>query len=468
MRNVFYLALAAAVIAIAAVVLAGATPVVKLERPLQALGAATPVAVKVFDKNGVRYFRARLEQGGRSFVALEQASGGSRWSFRRQRQPVAEYHFVAGRKSMPGLQDGLARMVLEARSDDWRGSTTTETIDLEVRSVPPPLRVDGAQHYINQGGAEMVVFTTSAEAAESGVQVGPYRFRSWPLPGAPGARFALFGYPYDLPPAETPLVYARDVAGNEATAMFWFRVFPKKFRNRDFELTESFLRKVTPSIRPYAPQLSFTGDLLQDYLKINGELRRQNNRQLADLRFKTAERFLWSKPFRQLADSQVEAQFADHRRYFYKGSQVDEQDHLGFDLAKTANTPIVASNDGTVVFANFLGIYGNCVVIDHGCGLQSIYGHLSAIEVKEGQTVRQGEEIGRSGSTGLAGGDHLHFSMQIDGVQVNPTEWWDEHWIHDRILLKFPGGKLPAAAANSAPAGAVGNSGTGRGSDRAG
>jgi len=77
------------------------------------------------------------------------------------------------------------------------------------------------------------------------------------------------------------------------------------------------------------------------------------------------------------------------------------------------------------------------VAIDHGYGLQSIYGHLSRIGVKLGDMVKKGQMIGRSGSTGLAGGDHLHFSMQLDGVQVNPVEWWDEQWIEDRVLSRL-------------------------------
>jgi murein DD-endopeptidase MepM/ murein hydrolase activator NlpD len=134
----------------------------------------------------------------------------------------------------------------------------------------------------------------------------------------------------------------------------------------------------------------------------------------------------------------VESQFADVRTYIYKGKKIDQQVHLGFDLSKVKNTPIPASNDGKVVLAEMLGIYGNCVVIDHGYTLQSIYGHLSSIQVKPGDMVKKGQTIGLSGSTGLAGGDHLHFSMQVDGVQVNPVEWWDAHWIHDRILSKLP------------------------------
>ena len=94
--------------------------------------------------------------------------------------------------------------------------------------------------------------------------------------------------------------------------------------------------------------------------------------------------------------------------------KIDQQVHLGFDLSKVKNTPIPASNDGKVVLAELLGIYGNCVVIDHGYTLQSIYGHLSSIQVKPGDMVKKGQTIGLSGSTGLAGGDHLHFSMQVE------------------------------------------------------
>jgi murein DD-endopeptidase MepM/ murein hydrolase activator NlpD len=111
--------------------------------------------------------------------------------------------------------------------------------------------------------------------------------------------------------------------------------------------------------------------------------------------------------------------------------------HLGFDLSVTQHVAVAAANDGQVVYAADLGIYGNCVVLDHGYGLQSIYGHLSEIGVKPGDMVKKGQALGRSGSTGLAGGDHLHYSMQVDGVQVNPVEWWDDHWIHDRIRSKL-------------------------------
>jgi murein DD-endopeptidase MepM/ murein hydrolase activator NlpD len=139
----------------------------------------------------------------------------------------------------------------------------------------------------------------------------------------------------------------------------------------------------------------------------------------------------------QLGNSKVEAGFADHRTYIYKSKEVDQQVHLGFDLAVTTHVPVASANEGTVVNASWLGIYGNCVIIDHGLGVQSLYGHLQSFDVKVGDKVTRGQIIGRSDSTGLAGGDHVHFTMLVGGRMVNPVEWWDPHWIKDRVDRKL-------------------------------
>ena len=146
-------------------------------------------------------------------------------------------------------------------------------------------------------------------------------------------------------------------------------------------------------------------------------------------------RSLWKGPFVR-PKTKNEAFFADHRAYTYNGKTVDVETHLGFDLADRKHMPIVAPNSGKVIWADRLGIYGNCIVVDHGYGLQTIYGHLSQISVHEGDMVKRGQGMGTSGQTGMAGGDHIHFAMQLDGVQIDPKEWWDSHWIKDHIAKR--------------------------------
>jgi murein DD-endopeptidase MepM/ murein hydrolase activator NlpD len=391
------------------------------------IGTGTPLKLKITNPHGVRLVRIELEQNGARTPVHQETAPANRWSFWRKKEAPREVAFI-----VKGTNDGKARLIATVDSNDLRAATDAVFADVEIITRPPALAVDGLQHYINQGGAEMVAFTPSGYWTEAGVRVSNYTFRSFPKPGAPNERVAMFVYPWDVPPDTVPIVYAKNPAGAEVTARFWNKVFPKKHRSRELALDDAFISKVISELDPAG-----SGEPIARFLKINGEMRRANNQALSDLRLKTADRPLWSGPFLQLANSKVESQFADVRTYTYKGKKVDEQVHLGFDLSVTRNVSVVAANDGVVVHAAPLGIYGNCVVLDHGLGLQSIYAHLSSIGVKAGDAVKKSQEIGKSGSTGLAGGDHLHYSMQIDGVQTTPVEWWDDHWIKDRILSKL-------------------------------
>ncbi|MGI8745612.1 MAG: M23 family metallopeptidase [Bryobacteraceae bacterium] len=428
--GVFFLVIAAPLLLL---LLLSSTPAIEIGQPPSVIGTATPVNVHVTDTHGIRRFTAVLEQSGQKFPLSETTKPPHRFLFWRQREAPVYLTFTAGTKTAPGAKDGKANLILQATSNDLRGATATLTREVTVVTIPPSLAVDSSQHYINQGGSELVTFAVGGYATASGVKLGDFRFRSFQMPGKQ-QRLSLFAFPWDLPASTVPVVFATNSA-DEVTRQFWYRVFPKRFRRRDLVIDDPFLERIVNQIEPGG-----SGDLLSRFLKINGEMRKQNNAVLAGLRAKTAEKFLWSGPFLQLANSKVESQFADVRSYIYKGKKVDQQVHLGFDLSRVKNTPIPAANDGLIVFAEKLGIYGNCVVIDHGYGLQSIYGHLSQIQVKPGDAVKKSQTIGLSGATGLAGGDHLHFSMQVDGVQVNPVEWWDEHWIRDRIWSKVPPG----------------------------
>ncbi len=411
-------------------------PAVALGAPYKLVGRNASLVVEVRDaRHGVKALRISIEQGDKEQVLLDQ----------RYDPPKPEVHFrwMASQDKTFRLAEGAGRLKVKARNASWgglfRGRAASIDQPFTARLVPPRVEVLTTQHYVNQGGCDMVVYRVSPGTIESGVVVGPAFFRGFPLPGArdPRIHFAIFAYPYDAPADAQVRLRARDEAANEVLANFHLKVARKAFRSRSLPVVDAFLDKVVPEILSQSPSLQDQGDLLKNYLAINRDLRKANNAQLAEMASKSQERFLWTRPFQQLGHSKVEASFADHRTYTYKGRDIDRQDHLGYDLASTSNVPVSASNDGVVVMADFLGIYGNTVVIDHGYGLLSLYGHLSNFAVKAGDAVKRGQPVGHSGASGLASGDHLHYSMVLQSVQVDPREWWDPHWIKDRITSKL-------------------------------
>ena len=144
----------------------------------------------------------------------------------------------------------------------------------------------------------------------------------------------------------------------------------------------------------------------------------------------------WQGAFLRMPGA-TRATFGERRVYTYNGKEVDRQVHLGTDLASLAQSPVPAANDGRVVFADTLGIYGKTVIIDHGFGLFSLYSHLSSFDTAPGESVARGAAIGRTGTSSLAGGDHLHFSVLVHQTFVNPLEWWDAQWIANNITGKL-------------------------------
>jgi hypothetical protein len=412
-----------------------ATPVVHLPESLTAIGRSTPITIRITAPHGVREANAYLEQNGARYELGKERQTVHRFRWPRN-APDFSWTVTAGTKAVPQLKDGNAQVVVEATSNDFRGASARVLKEVVVVTHPPKLSVDADQHYLYRGMADLVSFNVSGAANDSGVAVGSYRFRSWPMPGGKTGLFSLFAYPWDTPAEVTPVVFATDAGGTRVTSPIAV-VFPKreqpKYRVRDLKIDDKFLQKVTDEL-----DADGSGDLVARFIKINHDMRQANNKLLSDLRTKTEQKFLWSEPFQQQPNSTVESNYADLRNYFYQGRKIDEAVHLGYDLAVTQHVGVQASNDGRVIYAAPLGIYGNCIVVDHGYGLQSIYGHLSEIDVHEGDMVKKGQVMGKSGMTGLAGGDHIHFSMQLDGVQIDPREWWDAHWIHDHIATRMP------------------------------
>jgi murein DD-endopeptidase MepM/ murein hydrolase activator NlpD len=416
----------AGLLAVVLVLARSATPVLDLPASVSSLGQSTPITVHVHDPHGVRSLAVFVEQNGARFQVFEAA----------QPSKLADstYTFAAGVKTTPQLQSGKATLMLDATSNDLLRKTAHLERQITVVTQPPTVSVNSDQHYLYLGMADLATFSVGGAWTDAGVRVGDQVFRAWPMPGGKPGLFSLFAFAWNMPPNTAPVVYASNGAGNEATGSMVFQ-FPKKeqpkYTTHDLQVSDAFMQKVINELDPNG-----SGDPVARFVRINNEMRRANNKTLSDLRLKTADKFLWSQPFARQSHSQAEASFADVRNYIYQGKKIDQQVHLGYDLAVTQHIGVQASNDGRVVYAAPLGIYGNCIVVDHGYGLQTIYGHLSQINVHEGDMVKQGQAMGLSGQTGMAGGDHIHFAMQLDGIQIDPKEWWDPHWIKDHIARR--------------------------------
>ena len=432
-----------------------AGPSITVRTPEKFVGQNTPLEFAIEAPGGqFSLIEAALEQEGQSHPLF--SSDPAQPQSGELKQETADRVMVTraiGKQAIPSLKAGPARLVIRARRPVLYGVRQTETSitrDLEVRLEPPRVGVLSLHHFVNHGGAEFVVFRATPADASAGVRVGDVSFPAFAGTTIgikdPAARVAFFalGHDQDL---NTPITtFARDPAGNEATTQVERRQFPKPFAKSRIEIDDAFLQRVVPTIAQNTPGANIdTSDLVKGFLQINNDLRRQNNATIAALAAKTRPEMLWREGFSQLVNTAVQSRFADYRTYFHKGKEIDQQVHLGFDLASLQQAPVPAANRGIVVHANYLGIYGNCVIIDHGLGVQSLYAHLSTLDVKEGDTVEKGQVLGRTGVTGLAGGDHLHFTMLVNGVAVNPVEWWDSHWMEDRVFRKIreAGGQAP-------------------------
>ena len=351
-----------------------------------------------------------------------------------------------GKTAIPQLKQGPARIVVHAARPvlfGLREASVDLAHDVQVRLEPPQASIVSTFHYVNLGGAEFVVYRASPADVESGVRVGDRSYPGFPasaigVTGDPTLHVAFFALSYDQD-VKTPIsVVATDPAGNTTAAPLDHMAFSKPF-SRSTIAVDSWVGRVVPPIVANTPEMKLSSDpadLVPNFVRINSDLRRQNADTIAALAKKTRPEMMWKEPFQPLVNAAVEAKFADFRTYTFMGKEIDRQVHLGFDLAVTQQVPIDAAQRGVVVHAAYLGIYGNCVIIDHGLGVMTLYGHLSSIAVKVGDMVEKGQVLGRSGTTGLAAGDHLHFTVLVNGTPVNPVEWWDPKWMTDRVFRK--------------------------------
>ena len=329
-----------------------------------------------------------------------------------------------------GLKEGKVTINVTALDRSWRnffkGRSASLTWDAEVSLVPMNVSFVAVSHLLTQGGTGFIVYHVNKPPKESGIRVGDIFFPGYPLKGE-GQYGAFFAIPLDAPASVQAELIARAGAGNEAKQSVPLRFYPKRWRQDKLNLSEGFLQQVSAKF-PETNQ----GDPLKTFLAVNSKMRQVNHERVRQVCATGEPQPLWTGAFQRFMGKPM-AGYGDRRTYIWQNKDVDQQVHLGVDIASLINSPVPAANNGVVVLAEPLGIYGNSVIIDHGMGVFSMYGHMSRLEVKAGERVAKGQTIGVTGTTGLAGGDHLHYSVLIHGYFVSPVEWWDPHWLKDQV-----------------------------------
>ena len=407
-----------------------APPQITLSPDADVLGVA-PVEIRVTDTGtGLKSVAATLSQGGAEVsLAAEQFA-----------QPAGEKKFAVALAKVAGVKEGPAVLRIRARDASlFRGNETVLERNVTVDITPPTLELVADDRYVNFGGVGAIVYKASADTASSGVRIGEHFFPGFAgqVKDHPDRFFALFAHPYDTPPEARPVLVATDKAGNTREMRLAYELKDVRYRKSTLPVSDSFLQnKVAPLLTDAAARQGAPKDV---FVAVNRKLRKENEDRIAEITRPGTPSILWKDAFAQLSNSKVEANFADQRTYTYGGEAIDTAYHLGYDLSVTKNYPIEAANSGKVAFTGDLGIYGGTVIIDHGLGLYSLYGHLSSIDVKAGDAVARRQIVGKSGETGLAAGDHLHFGVYLAGVAVLPVEWWDQKWIDDNIKPKLEG-----------------------------
>src|SRR5918999_323056 len=346
--------------------------------------ALKPLEIEVTDQGtGLQSFNVTLIAAGAEHVLFNE----------KYDPPVMQKKVpVALGAKLAGVKEGPAVLRVTARDRSlfrfFRPNETVVQKNLTIDITPPTLELIADDPYINFGGVGLITYKPSADTLSSGVKIGKYFFPGYKgQTKQAGTYLVFFAHPYDVPEQEKAALVAIDKAGNTREMALAYTLKNVKYKKSTIVIADEFIQtKVTPLVSDVAIRQKAPKEI---FISVNRGLRQQNDDTIRTVGQKSAGKMLWSGAFSQLSNSKVEANFADARTYMYQGENIDSAYHLGFDLSVTKRYPVEASNSGAVAFTGPLGIYGNTVIIDHGLGLTTLYGHLSSIDVKEREAVKQ-------------------------------------------------------------------------------
>ncbi|GHV06858.1 peptidase M23 [Campylobacterota bacterium] len=336
-----------------------------------------------------------------------------------------------------------ATLVIEVADDsNWHffdGNRIVKTVALTIDRVKPVVTVVANSYGIAMGGSALVVFEARDENLREVVVVtkNGRTFTAAPF-FVDGFYAALVAREIDEKEFQA-YAYASDHAGNQMRARIPFYLKDPKYRSSTIKLTKSSMEGKIDDLNFMHNHDKNASELTQfeKFIFVNETLRKRSLEMIAEAtkpaKLEFIDRFEVA-PFIPLPNSSPVAGFGDKRDYTLDGIKVSSSTHYGLDLASIKEAAVRTSNGGGVIFSGENGIYGNMPIVHHGLGLYSLYGHCTKLTVAQGETASAGSQVGTTGVSGLAFGDHTHFETRVQGVAVTPIEWMDERWIKANIV----------------------------------
>lgn len=374
-------------------------------------------SLKIKSAKLVKEFEVKIEQDEKEVVAFEDKPNKKNFeeSFNIDTQKL-------------GLQDGKAKVIILAKTGLF-GNKEIKIDALIKKELPSAYLIYGSS-VVPQGGIAFIGVDTK-DATKALVYVGKnYYYLYNETSNKPYVFIGAYPISVNTSPNTPIKVVVYDDFGNSYTIPLNVKITIPNFKRSNINITDSFIQnKVVPILQYYKVNYQNMSPVEQ-FKYVNETMRDEDQNLFRNLYLKSKPYVMWKGAFGSLPNSAVEAVYGEIRYDIYNNQQISISRHLGFDLASIKHAPVLAANDGIVAYTGFLNIYGNCIIIDHGLGVMSLYAHLNDIDVKVGQTVKKGQIIGHTDSTGLALGDHLHFGILVGGVEVDPREWWDSSWLN--------------------------------------
>lgn len=399
------------------------------------------VTINIKDESGIKYYKIIFKDGQKDIVLNQAVLKDGQKEISIEVSPPKLDMFYKGENTSLEVE-----AVDNSKWNLLEGNRVVKSIAVKIDTKKPVANVISNSRYIQRGGSAVVVVKVKDDNLkeayisfnnEEKFKLTPYYKEDYYC--------AFVAWPIDIEKFNRVNLVVIDKANNKTINKVPFYVQKKKIKIDNIQLSAKFINNISKSVLEQSFE-AIPQETKEIFVYSNTVLRARNietikNTVIKSMKNELVEEFS-IKPFKRLRGSKTVAKYAERRHYFLDNQKINEAWHLGIDWASVKKAKIKTSNKGIVIFKDYLGLYGNSIIIDHGLGISSLYAHTSSQDVEIGDMVDVKQKIANTGSTGAVFGDHLHFGILVQGVEVNPLEWMDKNWIKVRITNVLNNAKL--------------------------